>query len=213
MAKAYTLLSLPWGLYAAMVQMTVPESWLESLLEERTRTFRDECGSFYAHLEGTFGGETILLWTPQQLALQALEALPKAFKGRLVLGFDRSLGYQIPFERALYWSEPRKALVLQPEEGLAAAFAGAKEIAEGQWVPWNDPREGRRLEVEVSSSFTYTESRTYKPWSGTLAVDLPSLEGPKVGAAGWDKGIPTFGVGLVGLDRSLEAILRAWRIV
>lgn len=202
-------------MYAAFVQITQAPLPLETLLEERTRTFRDEYGSFYAWIEGGFGGETVLLWTPRAWAEEVLRSLPKRFRGRLVLGLDASPGHAAPFARALYWAEPRRALIVQEGQGLGTSFAGGKETPEGEWVAWDDPRQARALEVVVSPSFSYTEQRVYPPWDADAleSLNLPQLPGPAVAGLGWERGIPTYGLGLVGLGQSLEALLRTWRLL
>jgi hypothetical protein len=186
--------------------------WLESLLVERTRTLTDEFGSFYAWLEGAHGGQTLLLWMSKAMVEEVLPLLPRRFKGRMVLGLDISQGHAAPFARALHWASPGRALVVQPGEGLGIAYPGRKEISEGEWVAWDDPRQARQLEVELRPGFAYQEPRAYAPWEAPAPAPLPLIEGPKVGAVGWEQGIPTFGLGLVGLDRSLEALLEAWQM-
>lgn len=186
--------------------------WIESLLAERTRTFLDEFGSFYAWLEGSYGGDTLLLWMSNSMIEEVLPQLPKRFKGRMVLGLDVSDDHAVPFARALYWANPRRALVVRLGEGLGTAYPGRKEVAEGEWVAWDDPREARRLEVALRPEFTYYESRAYAPWESPAPAPLPTFEGPRVGAVGWEQGIPTYGLGLVGLDRSLQTLLEVWRM-
>ena len=200
-------------MYASTVQMTQDPDWLEALLEERARTFRDEFGSFYAWLEGAIGGETVLLWMPTRMAEAVIQALPKRFKGRLVLGLDRSAGHAAPFGRALYWAEPRRVLIVQTGEGLGTSFAGRKETAQGEWMDWDNPAEARTLEIAISPGFSYTEHRAYVPWNAPPLAGLPTPEGPAIGGVGWGEGIPTYGLGLVGLSQNLEAILGAWRLV
>lgn len=132
--------------YPAIVQTVASDAdWLEALLSERTRTFVDEFGSFYAWLEGAFGGATLLLWLPRPMLAAVLPQLPRQFKGRIVLGLDASAGHAVPFARALHWVNPRWALVVCPGEGLGLAYPGRKEVAEGEWVAWDDPREARWL--------------------------------------------------------------------
>lgn len=186
--------------------------WLESLLAERTRTFVDEFGSFYAWLEGSYGGETLLLWMRAALLEAVLPQLPTWFKGRIVLGLDISEDHKAPFARALHWANPRRVLVVGPGEGLGTAYPGRKEVAEGEWVPWDDPRQARQLEVALRPEFGYQELRAYAPWEAPAPAPLPTMEGPRVGSVGWERGIPTYGLGLVGLDRNLEALLRVWRM-
>lgn len=189
-----------------------PTGWLETLLAERTRTFEDEFGSFYAWLEGSYGGGTLLLWMRQTMLEEVLPLLPKQFKGRIVLGLDTSDGHAAPFARALHWVNPRWALVVSPGEGLGLAYPGRKEVAEGEWVSWDDPREARQLEVVLRPEFSYLEHRAYAPWKAPAPAPLPTIEGPAVGAVGWKQGIPTYGLGLVNLPRSLQALLEAWRL-
>jgi hypothetical protein len=185
--------------------------WLESLLEERTRTLVDEFGSFYAWLEGSYGGDTLLLWMRRSLLGTVLPQLPKHFKGRLVLGLDASEDHTAPFARALYWANPRRVLVVSSGQGIGLSYPGRKEVAEGEWVPWDDPREARQLEVVLRPEFSYLEKRAYAPWEAPAPAPLTTFEGPQVGAAGWERGIPTYGLGLVGLDRSLETLLEVWQ--
>ncbi|WP_299428892.1 hypothetical protein [uncultured Meiothermus sp.] len=187
-------------------------NWLEALLVERTRTFVDEFGSFYAWLEGSYGGDTLLLWMSNSMVEEVLPQLPRKFKGRIVLGLDISEDHLVPFARALHWANPRRALVVRSGEGLGLAYPGRKEVAEGEWVAWEDPLEARHLEVALRPEFTYYEVRAYAPWEAPAPASLPTFEGPRVGAVGWENGIPTYGLGLVGLDRSLETLLGAWRM-
>lgn len=186
--------------------------WIESLLAERTRTFVDEFGSFYAWLEGSYGGDTLLLWMSNSMIEEVVPQLPKRFKGWIVLGLDISEDHAAPLARALHWVNPRRVLVVRSGEGLGTAYPGCKEVAEGEWVAWDDPREARRLEVALRPEFTYYESRAYAPWESPAPAPLPTFEGPRVGAVGWEKGIPTYGLGLVGLDRSLQTLLEAWHM-
>lgn len=195
-----------------MQTLTSDVEWLETWLAERTRTFVNEFGSFYVWLEGTHGGATLLLWMQPPLLATVLPQLPQHFKGRMVLGLDASEGHAVPFARALCWANPRWALVLSPGEGLGLAYPGRKEVDEGVWVPWEDPREARPIVVELRSGFSYLEPRAYAPWKAPAPAPLPTLEGPAVGAMGWERGIPTYGLGLLGLDRSLQTLLEAWRM-
>ncbi|GIW27968.1 MAG: hypothetical protein KatS3mg070_1331 [Meiothermus sp.] len=195
-----------------MQTLTSSTPWLEPLLAERTRTLVDEFGSFYAWLEGSYGGGTLLLWMKSTWLEEVLPQLPRQFKGRIVLGLDASEGYAAPFARALYWANPRWALVISPGEGLGLAYPGRKEVAEGEWVSWDDPREARQLEVVPRPEFSYLEHRAYAPWNVPAPAPLPTIEGPAVGAVGWQQGIPTYGLGLVGLDRSLQTLLEVWRM-
>ncbi|MBF6595329.1 MAG: hypothetical protein IVW51_12925 [Thermaceae bacterium] len=203
------------------MSLTTPQAdlsdWLEGQLTQRTRTFEDEYGTFYAYLEGATGGETVLLWTAKAHAAEVLAALPKDSKGRLVLGLDASPGYSPPFARALYWASPRYALLIEPGEGIGSSFAGGKETAEGIWAAWDDPRQARRLEVEVRPHFSYHETRAYAPWEAPPLAQTRSKPAANsglaaLGALGWAAGIPTYALGLIGLKGSLQAMLGAWKL-
>jgi len=189
-----------------------PTDWLETLLATRTRTMMDEFGSFYAWLEGAQGGDTLLLWMNTAMFEDVAPQLPRQFKGRIVLGLDISEDHAAPFVRALHWANPRRALVVCDGEGLGLSYPGRKEVAEGEWVAWDDPREARRLEVNLRFGFSYLETRAYAPWEAPAPALLATCEGPRVGWLGWQRGIPTYGLGLVGLGSSLETLLRAWRM-
>lgn len=194
--------------------------WLRVRLSALTRTFEDECGSFYAYLEGGVGGETVLIWAGKSDAAEVLVALPESFKGRLVLGLDASPGYTVPFARALHWAAPRYAALVGAGEGIVSSFPGAKGLEGEGWAAWDDPRAAARLEVSVRPGFSYSETLAYPPW------ESPGLEGLRdnrpadlagsrfrTGAAGGELGIPTYGAGLVGLGDSLRALLAAWKLV
>ncbi|GEM88048.1 hypothetical protein [Meiothermus granaticius] len=191
--------------------------WLEQRLSQYTRTFVDEYGTFYAHLEGGMGGETVLLWAARAEAPALLTALPKAFKGRLVLGLDASPGYAGPFARALHWASPRYALIVGEGEGVVWGYPGGKQVGEA-WVPWDNPKEAERLEVRPRPDFAYLETLAYAPWKapepmpGLLAQAPAPQSRFRVGAVGWEQGIPTYGLGLIGLEESLQALLASWRI-
>ncbi|RMH59019.1 MAG: hypothetical protein D6684_00095, partial [Deinococcus-Thermus bacterium] len=145
------------GMLLAVAGPSPDSGWILDWLAERTPTLVDEFGSFYAWLEGGHGGATLLLWMPSAWLEEALPQLPRRFKGRIVLGLDGSEGHGVPFGRALDWAAPRYALVLQAGQGLGNCFPGRKEVAEGLWVPWDDPRPPRRLEVPLGAGLAYWE--------------------------------------------------------
>lgn len=192
--------------------------WLEFRLSQHTRTFVDEYGTFYAHLEGGAGGETVLLWAAKAAAPALLAALPKAFRGRLVLGLDPSPGYAGPFARALYWANPRYALIVDEGEGIVSSYPGGKLVGDEEWAAWDDPREASRLEVRPQPDFAYLETLAYAPWETPTPIPVPSASSPapqsrfRVGAVSGEQGIPTYGIGLIGLGESLRALLAAWRL-
>ncbi|PZA06661.1 MULTISPECIES: hypothetical protein [unclassified Meiothermus] len=192
------------------------EDWLSEALQQRTRSFQDELGTTYAYLEGAYGGETLLLWLPGGILSRVLPALlPLDLKGRMVLAIDASPGHAVPFARALYWVAPRRALVVQPEHsGLGFRTPGQKEIAEGEWVPWSDARPARTLRVMAPTGVEYLETRCYPPFEAdSLHPNFPEIPGPHLLGAGWKQGIPTYGLGLVGLSESLGALLGSWGLL
>jgi hypothetical protein len=183
---------------------TVLPQWLEEILARHVRTGYDELGSFYAWLEGRYGGETLLLWAPREWGEAVIRALRGLeYKGRIVLGLDASGGHGTPFQRALEWVRPRRALILTEGEGVGSSFTPTGPDP-------NDDTEA--IEVEAPTGLRYREVPTRRAWKGELEADLPQIPGPALGVHGWERGIPTYGVGLVGLDRTLQALLRAWRL-
>ncbi|MDX2007352.1 MAG: hypothetical protein SFU83_19100 [Meiothermus sp.] len=192
--------------------MQTTADWLE-LLSEKTRSFTDEYGSFLAWLEGRTGGETVLVWLPQEMLGAALPQLPRRFKGRLVLGLDASDGHAAPLERAVHWVGPRKIVLIQPGRGIASSFAGGKQTEDGGWADLSDERPARRLEVAVSEGFGYLEVCDYPAWGGPAIEGAEALEGSRLGGLGWARGIPTYGVGLDGLEQSLKTLFEHWRLL
>lgn len=179
-------------------------AWLEEVLARHVRTGYDELGSFYAWLEGHYGGETLLLWAPREWGEAVLRALGGLkYKGRIVLGLDASGGHSTPFQRALEWVRPRRALILSEGEGVGSSFTPTDPDPGG---------EAEALEVEAPTGLRYREVPARRAWKGELEVDLPRIPGPALGVHGWERGIPTYGVGLVGLNETLQALLRAWRL-
>lgn len=185
-----------------VVKQTPDAALLEEILARHVRTGYDELGSFYAWLEGRYGGETLLLWAPRgwgEAAVRALRGLE--YKGRIVLGLDASPGHGTPFLRALEWVRPRRALILVEGEGVGSSF-----------TPPDPGGEAEALEVEAPTGLRYREVPTARAWKAELEAELPRIPGPALGAHGWERGIPTYGVGLVGLNQTLRALLRAWRL-
>jgi len=192
------------------------ERWLSEALQERTRSFQDELGTVYAYLEGAHGGQTLLLWLPRGVLSEVLPALlPHSFKGRMVLAIDASPGHAVPFERALYWVAPRRALVVQPgHSGVGFRTPGQKEIAEGEWVPWSDERPARTLRVVAPTGVEYLETRQYPPLEADPPhPSLPQIPGSPLLGFGWERGVPTYGIGLLGLGESLGALLGNWGLL
>lgn len=179
-------------------------AWLEEVLARYVRTGYDELGSFYAWLEGHYGGETLLLWAPREWGEAVIRALRGLdYKGRIVLGLDASGGHGTPFQRALEWVRPRRALILTEGEGVGSSFTPTDPDPDG---------DAEAIEVEAPTGLRYQEVPARRAWKGDLEADLPQIPGPALGVYGWERGIPTYGVGLVGLDTTLQALLRVWRL-
>ncbi len=193
---------------------------------EAFRAYRagvDPFGSLYAYLEGGRGGRTWLLHAPYDLALEVLRELNGlAFRGRLILLLDPSSGSPTregprltgpalaPLDHALEVHRPQGLVLVGPGEGLGWRFPGGKEMEEG-WRPWEAEGEALVLHPMAPTGLVYREVRAYAPWeSPPLPLGLPEGEGPYLGEAGVRRGLPTYGLGVVGLGRGLEALLEAW---
>ncbi len=182
----------------------VGPAWLEEILARHVRTGYDELGSFYAWLEGSYGGETLLLWTPRGRGEAVIRALRNLeYKGRIVLGLDASGGHGAPFQRALEWVRPRRALILTEGEGVGSSFTPADSNPDG---------DAQTIEVEAPTGLRYREVSAARAWKGELEAELLRIPGPAIGVYGWERGIPTYGVGLVGLEKTLQALLQVWRL-
>ncbi len=191
------------------------------VLSEHLRAGMDPFGTLLCYLEGARGGGTTLLHAPYEEALPVLKALNGlSFRGRILLALDPSPlsataegiplsgPTRAPLEHLLDQVRPQRLLLAFPGAGLGRAFPGGKET-EGGWRPLEAEGEPLALEVEAPTGLTYREVRAYAPWeSPPLPLDLPQGEGPYLGEVGRRRGIPTYGVGLVDLRSSLEAILR-----
>ena len=178
-------------------------------LAQHPRSFTDEFGSHYLWLEGSHGGETVLIWLEEAGLEEVLRGLQgMCFKGRMVLGIHTLPGLAAPFARALYWANPRKALIIAEGEGIGIQSAGAKEVAEGVWVSWDDPRPGRLAHCTAPSGLEFAEPRTYVPWQHPLPLGtLPTMEGPLIGG---QAGVLAYGLGRLSLGLHLRALLGAW---
>lgn len=192
-------------------------------LSTHVRAGLDAFGTLLGYLEGGRGGRTLLLHAPYTEALPVLRALNGlGFRGRILLALDPSPlsrtreglplsgPTQAPLAHLLERVRPDQLLLTFPGTGLGARYPGGKETAEG-WKPLEAEGAPLDLEVEAPTGLRYREVRSYGPWeSPSLPVDLPVGEGPYLGAVGRALGIPTYGVGLVDLRTSLEALLRLW---
>ncbi|WP_298630795.1 hypothetical protein [uncultured Thermus sp.] len=193
------------------------------VLSEHVRAGLDEFGTLYGYLEGGRGGRTYLLHAPYEEALAVLQALNGlAFRGRILLALDPSPlsptleglpltgPTRAPLAHLLERTRPDRLLLAFPGEGLGQSFPGAKETAEG-WLPLDAEGEPLALHVEAPTGLLYREVRAYGPWeSPPLSLDLPISPGPYWGSVGLALGIPTYGVGLVNLRASLEALFSLW---
>ncbi|RTH02456.1 hypothetical protein CSW50_07520 [Thermus scotoductus] len=193
------------------------------VLSEHLRAGLDEFGTLYCYLEGSRGGKTYLLHAPYEEALTVLKALNGlSFRGRILLALDPSPlsptleglplsgPTRAPLAHLLEKTRPDRLLLAFPGEGLGQGFPGAKETPRG-WQPLEAEEEPLVLRVEAPTGLTYQEVRAYGPWeSPPLPLDLPISPGPYWGSVGLALGIPTYGVGLVNLRASLEALLGLW---
>ena len=193
------------------------------VLSEHLRAGLDEFGTLYCYLEGSRGGKTYLLHAPYEEALAVLQALNGlSFRGRILLALDPSPlsptleglplsgPTRAPLAHLLEKTRPDRLLLAFPGEGLGQSFPGAKETPRG-WQPLEAEEEPLVLRVEAPTGLTYQEVRAYGPWeSPPLPLDLPISPGPYWGSVGLALGIPTYGVGLVNLRASLEALLGLW---
>ncbi|WP_279164998.1 hypothetical protein [Thermus scotoductus] len=193
------------------------------VLSEHLRAGLDEFGTLYCYLEGSRGGKTYLLHAPYEEALTVLKALNGlSFRGRILLALDPSPlsptleglplsgPTRAPLAHLLEKTRPDRLLLAFPGEGLGQGFPGAKETPRG-WQPLEAEEEPLVLRVEAPTGLTYQEVRAYGPWeSPPLPLDLPISPGPYWGSVGLALGIPTYGVGLVNLRASLEALLSLW---
>lgn len=177
-----------------------------------TRTFTDEYGTFYVWLEGSHGGETVLVWLEHQHLESILRGLRGlCFRGRMVLAVHGLPGLATPFARALHWSNPRKALIISEGEGVGTRYGGGKEVAEEVWVSWDDPRPGRLAQYVAPSGLEFAELRAYVPWQHPLPIDtLAEMEGPIIGG---QVSVLSYGLGLVGAEINLRLLLQAWRLL
>ncbi|AEB10961.1 hypothetical protein [Marinithermus hydrothermalis] len=183
------------------------------VLSSFTKSFVDEYGTSYAYLEGGYGGETVLLWAPRAWAVEALRALrPLRYRGRVVLALDASPGDLAPFERALYWTAPRRALIVVEGRGVGARFGGWKAV-NGERRPLEAPEPADAVQRTAPTGLVYVEERRYPAWEAPAPEGLPLLEGPHQGHAAWARGVPTYGVGLVSLSETLAALLGTWGLL
>ena len=191
------------------------------VLSLHTRAYLDEFGTLLCYLEGGRGGGTTLLHAPYTEALPVLQALNGlAFRGRVLLALDPSPlspppeglplpgPTRAPLEHPLRRHRPDRLLLAFYGQGLGRGFPGGKETEAG-WRPLEAEGAPLHLRVRSPTGLLYPERRAYPAWeSPPLPVDLPETEGPYLGGVGRALGVPTYGVGLVDLKASLEALFR-----
>ena len=191
------------------------------VLSLHTRAYLDEFGTLLCYLEGGRGGGTTLLHAPYTEALPVLQALNGlAFRGRVLLALDPSPlspaleglpltgPSRAPLEHLLRRPRPDRLLLAFYGQGLGRGFPGGKETEAG-WRPLEAEGAPLHLRVRSPTGLLYPERRAYPAWeSPPLPVDLPETEGPYLGGVGRALGVPTYGVGLVDLKASLEALFR-----
>ena len=185
------------------------------VLSLHTRAYLDEFGTLLCYLEGGRGGGTTLLHAPYTEALPVLQALNGlAFRGRVLLALDPSPlsptleglpltgPTRAPLEHLLRRHRPDRLLLAFYGQGLGRGFPGGWRPLEAEGAPLH-------LRVRSPTGLLYPERRAYPAWeSPPLPVDLPETEGPYLGGVGRALGVPTYGVGLVDLKASLEALFR-----
>ena len=191
------------------------------VLSLHTRAYLDEFGTLLCYLEGGRGGGTTLLHAPYTEALPVLQALNGlAFRGRVLLALDPppppptleglplTGPTRAPLEHLLRRHRPDRLLLAFYGQGLGRGFPGGKETEAG-WRPLEAEGAPLHLRVRSPTGLLYPERRAYPAWeSPPLPVDLPETEGPYLGGVGRALGVPTYGVGLVDLKASLEALFR-----
>ena len=191
------------------------------VLSLHTRAYLDEFGTLLCYLEGGRGGGTSLLHAPDNEALPVLQARNGlAFRGRVLLALDPSPlsptleglpltgPTRAPLEHLLRRHRPDRLLLAFYGQGLGRGFPGGKETEAG-WRPLEAEGAPLHLRVRSPTGLLYPERRAYPAWeSPPLPVDLPETEGPYLGGVGRALGVPTYGVGLVDLKASLEALFR-----
>jgi hypothetical protein len=185
---------------------------VQQLLSRHTRTATDEFGTFYAWLEGSHGGQTVLVWLEEGQVEAVLQGLQKLrFKGRIVLAIHGWPGLTTPFARALHWAAAHKALIVTEGQGIGSQFAGGKKLEDGTWAAWDDPQPGPVLSYRASTGLEFSEHQTYTPWQQPVPYNIPTLpEGPAIAGR---VGVPSYGLGLIGLEASLSALLRTWHLL
>ena len=191
------------------------------VLSLHTRAYLDEFGTLLCYLEGGRGGGTTLLHAPSTEALPVLQA-PNGppFRGRVLLalapsplsptleGLPLTGPTRAPLEHLLRRHRPDRLLLAFYGQGLGRGFPGGKETEAG-WRPLEAEGAPLHLRVRSPTGLLYPERRAYPAWeSPPLPVDLPETEGPYLGGVGRALGVPTYGVGLVDLKASLEALFR-----
>ena len=183
------------------------------VLSLHTRAYLDEFGTLLCYLEGGRGGGTTLLHAPYTEALPVLQALNGlAFRGRVLLALDPSplspTLEGLPLTGPTRAPRPDRLLLAFYGQGLGRGFPGGKETEAG-WRPLEAEGAPLHLRVRSPTGLLYPERRAYPAWeSPPLPVDLPETEGPYLGGVGRALGVPTYGVGLVDLKASLEALFR-----
>ncbi len=180
----------------------------------------DPYGTLLAHLEGGYGGETILLWVPWADAPQALGALGSLrFRGRVIVGIDVSPGDAWPLGRAVERLQPKRVLIVAEGSGIGTSFQGFKEVeAEGEVsrVAFDDPKPARTLVRKTPTGVHYLEVRAYAPWKSPLPSQAPLMNGapsPHQGASALEAGATPYGLGRVNLEASLKAWLFAFGLL
>ena len=199
--------------------MSAPRPDLDTLaeeLEELSRYFRaelDAFGTLLVHLEGGFGGYTLVVWAPWEAGPELLRSsLDARFRGRLVLALAPLWQDATPLTHVLELTRPRRALLVAPGRGLSHRFAGFKEVWEGGEllrVPLSDPRPAAELVRTAPTGVSYRELRRYDPWESPPSPGATGEVEAHLGAAALAAGAVPYGLGLRGLRAELPAALAA----
>ena len=174
----------------------------------------DAFGTVLATFEGGYGGGAVLVWSPRALAMEALRRLPRAFRGRIVLGLDASPGDRAPFAHALAHAAPAAVLLVEEGSGFYHAGGGWKAVATedgSREVALEHPQAALELERVAPTGLRYRERRAYPHWdSPALDGSRPGAHAPQ-GAAARERGLRVYAAGLLNLDQAWTPLLERLR--
>jgi len=194
----------------------VPGSLLDAVTSDLevfsryTRALVDPFGSVLVSFEGGYGGGTLFVWAPRELAAGVLRRLPAAYRGRIVLGLDASGGDLRPFEHALDAAGAGAVLLVREEPGFFHSGGGWK-LARLDDGPARVPLDHAAPPVEevrtAPTGLRYRELRAYPAWSS------PALDGSRPGSpapqghAAAARGLGVYAADLLDLDEAWTPLL------